>query len=176
DEAVAGTCGIIMFCRVLLRVGHPDLAIDVADAEWREVHRNFWIAERTVEFGRSKVAVEDVDPALTEIGREQEIPGGVGPKSQTFIDRSVQRRIWGWRDVEVVDDPDRLIPAIPGADRALLAVENEDRRRAVAAIARRDEETLIRMCFIGIPDNARGGGLRAGRLVSRRRNRHDEGL
>ena len=50
DKTVAGTGHIVMLFRILLRIAHEEVAIDVLDAEWRVAGRNLWIGEIAFDF------------------------------------------------------------------------------------------------------------------------------
>src|SRR5262249_13419976 len=68
DEAVAQAAHIVLLGGVLLGVGHPDLAIDVLDAERRKAARDARVVEVAVRDHRRELAVEHIDAAGAEVG------------------------------------------------------------------------------------------------------------
>src|SRR6516162_6041190 len=72
DKAVAWAGDIVMLCRVLLRIGYEEIAVDVFDAERREPGRDSGIRKAATRSHQLIVMVEDIDRSGPKVRREQE--------------------------------------------------------------------------------------------------------
>src|SRR6266446_9559660 len=130
DKAVARTGHVIVFFRILLRIGDEEIAIDVLDAEWRIASWNFRVGEVAVdllrrcgsEAGRA-VPSEHVDRPGAEVGSIEEDAVDVRAENEAFVNRA--RR--------VVDREDCLIrwgeAAGPSRNSSVLSVPYERGRQ-----------------------------------------------
>src|SRR4029077_11846420 len=95
DKAVALTGDIDIFCRVLLGVGHKQIAVDILDAEWGKAGRDVRIREAAVgcrgceQAARSGWRPEHVDRPGAEVGGEKKRSVDVDAESETLVDGAV---------------------------------------------------------------------------------------
>src|ERR1700746_862099 len=91
NEAMAGSGHVIVLLRILFRISHKQVAIDVRNVKWRIASRYLWIGEIAVESNLREHSVRSVRPehihrAVTEVGRKQERALGIHREGQTFVD------------------------------------------------------------------------------------------
>src|SRR5258705_1680259 len=126
DKPIARTGNVIVFCRILLRIGDKKIAVDVLDAEWRIASWNFWVGKVSVdllrrcrsEAGRA-VPGKHVDRPGAEVGSIEKDAVDLGAENEAFVNRA--RR--------VVDREDCLIQwgeaAGPSRNSSVLGVPYE---------------------------------------------------
>src|SRR5262252_5351680 len=72
DKTVARSGDIGLLCRVLLRIGHEEIAVDILDAERREPGRDSGSRKAATSSHQVIVMVEDIDRSGPKVSREQE--------------------------------------------------------------------------------------------------------
>src|SRR6266849_1510431 len=134
DEAAARAGDVVVLLRVLLGIGHEEIAVEVLDAERREARGDHRIGEAAVGRGAGEgaaggVGAVDLDRAGAEIGREQEHAMHIDAGGEALVDGAVG----GVGDGRIVDGDDRVAgrgeAAGPGGDRAVLGGEDEAGRQ-----------------------------------------------
>src|SRR5262249_3903252 len=127
--------------------------IDVANAKRCKPCRQIWIAELAVEDCLLEVSIEDIDRAGVEVGCINEIAMNVGAQRQPLVDGASDG---------IVDSEDCMVligTRVPGANRPIFGIKDEDRRQRRA----RNIEALA-----AIPNDARGSRSRPGSGATRR--------
>ena len=105
DKAVARTGDIVMLCRVLLRIGDEEIAVDVFDAERCEPGRDSGIRKAAASSHQVIVMVEDFDRSGPKVCREQEHAIDVNAEYRALVN-GAQRGV----GVDgIVDGKDRVI-------------------------------------------------------------------
>src|SRR5262245_57674986 len=90
DKTVAWTWHVILFCRILLGVGHEEIAIYILDPERGIASRKVRIGEPPVggrgrEFPVRTIGAEHIYRTGVEVGGEQERSMQIHAKSKTLI-------------------------------------------------------------------------------------------
>src|ERR1700719_4635293 len=101
NKAVAGTGRIVMLCRILQRIGHKEIAVDVLDAERGVAGRDFGIFEAAIGGYWFIVMVKDIDRAASKVGREEKDSVRVSAENEPFVD-------WAICGIGIVDGEDRV--------------------------------------------------------------------
>src|SRR5512142_757808 len=109
---MSGSGYVIVLLRILLRISHEQVAIDIGNVEWRIAARNFRIGEMAIEspdLGEQSVGSvrpKNIHRAVVEVGREQEGSLRLHTVGQTFVNGAVRRLVSGY---------DRVVPRIQAA-------------------------------------------------------------
>ena len=126
DEPIAGTGGVIVLRRILLRERHVELATDVVDSERGEPGRDRGIGEAVDE---GEVAVEHVDRPEPEVARVQELAGrGVHEREALVDGADVTGAVRCGRPVDCDHGVGRIDVRVPALDGSVFGREQEERR------------------------------------------------
>lgn len=167
DEAIAWPRDVIVALRILFRISHEQLVVDVANAEWREAAGDAAICER---FHKVKLQVVHFDRAIAEVGRINKVARAVVADCQALVDgpKPSATRAGPWAGVVHRQDRVRGVHSrAPSADGAVFRSEDETARARLSAggndkAARTVEHDACRR------------GHRAGPTVGRRGDGHHE--
>ena len=95
DKAITCACHVVMLCRVLLGVGHEEIAVDVLDAEGRKTARNIRIHEAAISgywdvhtIAAGGGGAEHVDSSGIEVSCEEKDALGVGAEDEALVNRA----------------------------------------------------------------------------------------
>jgi len=111
DHAVPDAGDVVFLGRILFRVGHEDVAVEVLDSEGRVAGRQIGVLERAGQQGDLEVLVEDIDLAGPEVRRVEEVAARVAAARQAFVDRAASDRDAGPSATTDRLRAGRLVPA-----------------------------------------------------------------
>ena len=123
DDAAALARALVIAARLRLRIGHEDHAVEGLDPERGEALRELRVGERAVPGLLGERPVEDVDPAVVEVGRVEVLLGAVADIGRADREALVD----GVAGIVTVADLGARSAegAAPAEDVAALAIEQE---------------------------------------------------